>query len=564
MSVALRPYAEKDWPAALAIWVETWSLSRPEIDFADRASWLAALFEKSLEENARIVVAEDSQGVSGFVLFDPARGWLEQIAVAPRALGSGLAQALIAEAKQACRAGLGLEVNADNFRALGFYRAEGFLPVAKGRNPLSGLPTLTLAWGPLIESDANRIEAPRDMTLHANPLAHSENGRILVPPTVHPLENLLRLDARGLLDAMRDSQRRDFLAMVADIEAPESELHRLFAALRERAPAGNPLHDIALFRPGALAGLFLDLHDHVMSHPVWLHPFFVRVFEGRATLDQLRIFAVHYFNQIKNTRQCVAAAIGRFHGLMGLPYGPLNERISEITQISLAQLVADEYGVGSHAVADYPPLGHLLLAQTHIAMYRQFFEGLGIAPSDQDAALLPAVADNVLTQRLLAGDTAFSPLEALASVGLGMEWGVPEFFSLLLGGFIRVALREKLDLTPHHLEVFIAHVRYDVLHAISVMLVTSLHMRGDDDILAVKGACNTLMASRYWMMTELYQRVFGEPCPALADMNLEPRYRLRDRRIETALRDARREIPSEAVIGAEAWRASEKTPFVFV
>ncbi|MGP0104960.1 hypothetical protein [Rhodoblastus sp.] len=402
------------------------------------------------------------------------------------------------------------------------------------------------------------------MTLHANSLAYSENGRLLVPDSIHPLDNLLQLDPRGLLDAMRDSQRRDFLEMVADVEAPDSELHRLFAALRARAPAGNPLHDVALFRRGALAELFLDLHDHVMSHPVWLHPFFARVFEGRATLDQLRVFAVHYFNQIKNTRQCVAAAIGRFHGLMGLPYGPLNERISEITQISLAQLVADEYGVGSHAVADYPPLGHLLLAQTHIAMYRQFFEGLGIAPSDQDAALLPAVADNVLTQRLLAGDTAFSPLEALASVGLGMEWGVPEFFSLLLGGFIRVALREKLDLTPHHLEVFIAHVRYDVLHAISVMLVTSLHMRGDDDILAVKGACNTLMASRYWMMTELYQRVFGEPCPALADMNLEPRYRLRDRRIETALRDARREIPSEAVIGAEAWRASEKTPFVFV
>jgi ribosomal protein S18 acetylase RimI-like enzyme len=563
MSVALRPYEEKDWPALLALWVETWSLSRPEIDFAERADWLAELIEQSLEEGARLVVAEDSLGLSGFVLYVPARGWLEQIAVAPRALGSGAAQVLIAEARQACRAGLGLEVNADNLRALAFYRAEGFLPVAEGRNPLSGLPTLTLAWEPPCQRDATKKEAPPEMTLHANPLAHSERGRILVPPSVHPLANLLQLDARGLLDAMRDSQRRDFLEMVADIEAPESQLHRLFAALRERAPAGNPLHDIALFRPGALAELFVDLHDHVMSHPVWLHPFFVRVFEGRVTLDQLKIFAVHYSNQIKNTRQCVAAAIGRFHGLMGLPFGPLNERISEITQISLAQLVADEYGVGSHAVADYPPLGHLLMAQTHIAMYRQFFDGLGIPAEMQDAPMLPGVADNVLTQRLLAGDRVFSPLEALASVGLGMEWGVPEFFSLLLGGFIRVALREKLDLTPHQLEVFIAHVRYDVLHAISVMLVTSLHMRGGDDIRAVKDACNTLMASRHGMMTELYGKVFGEACPALADIGLEPRYRLRDRRIEAALRAARRETSPEAVIGAQDWRASEKTPFVF-
>ncbi len=562
MSVALRSYAEKDWLALRALWVETWSRTRSDVDFAARAAWLAELVENSLAQGAEIVVAEDGEGLAGFVLFDRARGWLEQIAVAPRAFGSGVARALIGRAKRACPAGLDLNVNDDNFRALAFYRAEGFRQVGAGRNPLSGLPILTLSWRPPPAGGANGMETP-EMTLHANPLAYAKNGGLCVPPSVHPLENLLQLDARGLLDAMRDSQRRDFLEMVADIESPNSELHRLFAALRARAPVGNPLHDIALFRPGALAGLFLDLHDHVMSHPVWLHPFFVRVFEGRATLDQLRVFGVHYFNQIKNTRQCVAAAIGRFHGLMGLPYGPLNERISEITQISLAQLVADEYGVGSHALADYPPLGHLLLARTHIAMYRQFFDGLGIAPEGQDAALLPGVADNVLTQRLLAGDGAFSPLEALASVGLGMEWGVPEFFSLLLGGFIRVALREKLELTPHHLEVFVAHVRYDVLHAISVMLVTSLHMRGEDDILAVKGACNTLMASRHGMMTELYQKVFGEDCPALADIDLAPRYRLRDRRIETVLRKARQEIPSEAVIGAEAWRASAKTPFVF-
>ena len=43
-----------------------------------------------------------------------------------------------------------------------------------------------------------------------------------------------------------------------------------------------------------------------------------------------------------------------------------------------------------------------------------------------------------------------------------MEWGVPEFFSLLLGGLVRFASREKLGLTPRHLEVFIAHVRDDV------------------------------------------------------------------------------------------------------
>lgn len=396
-----------------------------------------------------------------------------------------------------------------------------------------------------------------------NELATFDGDRPVVTETVHPLPNLLDLGAEGVLESMRRSQKNDFTAMVAEVEEPGSPLHALFADLRNRVPADHPFHRIALFRKGALQEMFLDLHDHVMSHPVWLHPFFVRVFEGRINLAQVAAFAIQYFNQIKNTRQCVAMAIGRFHGLTPLPYGVLNERVSEITQVALAQLVADEYGVGSHAVEDYPDLRHLLLSKTHIAMYRQLFEGLGISPDEQDVAMLPGVADNVLTQRLVASDPAFSPLESLSSVGLGMEWGVPEFFSLILGGLIRVALREKLPLTPRHLEVFIAHVRYDVLHAVSVMLVTSLHMRGPEDIGVVKGSCNTLMAGRFAMMTDLYRHVFGERCVALADIDLDRRYRLGDNRIQSLLLSARETAAPGRVLDEQAWRASQSVPYIF-
>jgi hypothetical protein len=399
--------------------------------------------------------------------------------------------------------------------------------------------------------------------MEAERLTMQADGRMIVPKTVHPLSNLLELDAGELLNVMRLSQQADFSAMVAEIEQPGAPLHRLFAALRDRVPGDHPFHRIALFRKGALQAMFLDLHDHVMSHPVWLHPFFVRVFEGRIDVGQVTAFAVHYFNQIKNTRQCVAIAIGRFHGLTPLPFNVLNEHVSEITQIALAQLVADEYGVGGHALEDYPDLGHLLLAKTHIAMYRQLFDGVGVPADQQDVAMLPGVADNVLTQRIVAGHPAFSPLEGLASVGLGMEWGVPEFFSLLLGGLIRFALRERLPLTPRHLEVFIAHVRYDVLHAVSVMLVTSLHMQEPDDLGAVKGACNMLMASRFGMMTDIYRHVFGEPCASLADIGLAPRYRLNDRRIEQLLLEAREKAAPGGVLDQETWRASRTTPFVF-
>lgn len=349
-----------------------------------------------------------------------------------------------------------------------------------------------------------------------------------LPAHIHPLADLLDLSAEEVLTAFRASQQRDFLEIVAEANDPGSALHQTLSPLGARG----------------LESLFLDLHDHVMSHPVWRHPFFVRVFEGRITPAQAVVFACQYFNQIKNTRQCVALAIGRFHGLNGM-----NQPLSEVTQIALAQLVADEYGVGSHAIEDYPPLGHLLGARTHIAMYRQLFEGLGVPEGKQDVPMIGAVADNVLIQRLVAGHSSFTPLEALASVGLGMEWGVPEFFSLLLGGLIRLSEREGLGLTPHHLEVFIAHVRYDVLHAVSVMLVTSLHMTDETDLKAVKNACNTLMAGRYAMMCGLYHHVFGEPCGPLSSSALEGRYRLTDRRIETTLAEARAAVAPGTVVG---------------
>jgi hypothetical protein len=389
------------------------------------------------------------------------------------------------------------------------------------------------------------------------------NGRPVVPAAVHPLPNLLTLSAEDVLEAFRASQVRDFRIVIASAEMPSSPLYRLFAEMRARVPAENPFHRLALFRPGALGALFLELHEHVMEHPVWLHPFFVRMFAGEFDKAQATAFAVHYFNQIKNTRQCVAMAIGRFHGLMPLPYGPLNERLSEITQILLGQLVADEYGVGAHDLDDYPSLDRLMRSHTHIAMYRQLFEGLGVAANDQEAPMLAGVADNVLTQRMLAGNPAFTPLEALASVGLGMEWGVPEFFSLLLGGLIRFSWKTETPLTRRHLEVFSAHVRYDVLHAVAVMLATSLHMREEGDIEVVKGACNALMASRYDMMSAIHSCVFNEPCARLADIGVAGRYRLRDRRAADELTRARQRVAADRVADGEAYRQRQDAPFVF-
>jgi len=396
-------------------------------------------------------------------------------------------------------------------------------------------------------------------------LVEMPDGTLLLNEGVHPMRNLLSMDTEEVLKAFKSSQQRDFSAVIGQLEAPDNPLNHLLNELRaiaEKEP-GNRFQHLELFQPNALRNLFNELHDHVMDHPVWRHPFFVRVFKGDFDEAQLGLFAKHYFNQIKNTRQCVALALGRFSGLMPLPYGCLNERVSELGQIVLAQLLADEYGVGTHSVEDYPELHRLLSSTTHIGMYRHVFDGLGIPFEQQDVAMLPGVADNVLTQRLLAGHSGFTLVEALASVGLGMEWGVPEFFSLLLGGMIRWAHKNGKELTQQHLIVFIAHVQYDVLHAISVMLVTSFFNHERDGVHQIKQATNTLMASRYGMMTDLYRHVFAEPCAGIHDIGLAERYRLDDRRIADALMQARRQIAPERVVNGNEYRQSETLPFVF-
>lgn len=391
------------------------------------------------------------------------------------------------------------------------------------------------------------------------------DGKPLVLPEVHHIAGLLQLDAEELLNRFKADQVDDFKKVIAELDDPQNPLFLLFDELRQLAEAqgDNPFGRSALFTPGELEKMFLELHDHVMEHPVWRHPFFLRIFNGDFDQAQLTRFAKQYFNQVKNTRQCVALALGRFSGTMAMPYGVLNERISELTQIVLAQLLADEYGVGSHGLEEYPSLGGLFESTTHIVMYRQLFEGLGVPFVEQDEPMLQGVADNVLIQRLVAGDKRFSTLESLASVGLGMEWGVPEFFSLLLGGMVRFGWQNDVPLTRRQLHVFIAHVQYDVLHAISVMLVTSFYCHDERAISDIKGATNMLMAGRYGMMTAIYSHVFGEPCPSLNEIELAAQYHISDRRIEAALIEARGGVAEGTVMDAVAYRRSTVMPFVF-
>jgi putative acetyltransferase len=142
------------------LWRRSWQHAYPTIDFSARLTWWQARWRDELVGRARIRVAEIGNELVGFVTVDPT-GYLDQIVVAPQAWGSGVADALIAEAKRLSPHGLKLHVNVDNGRAIGFYRKHGFAVAGHDINPHSGAAVLIMDWGGSGEDRSGAGPAPR-------------------------------------------------------------------------------------------------------------------------------------------------------------------------------------------------------------------------------------------------------------------------------------------------------------------------------------------------------------------------------------------------------------------
>lgn len=143
----LRAFAEADLAALTDLWVAAWNATGVAIDFEARRSWLGDHL-RALRANGHIIVVglDDGGRPAGFAAIDPKAGRLDQLCVAPAERGSGLAVALLDEAKRRAPGALELEVNEANARARRFYEREGFSVVGHGCNAASGLPTLRMSW----------------------------------------------------------------------------------------------------------------------------------------------------------------------------------------------------------------------------------------------------------------------------------------------------------------------------------------------------------------------------------------------------------------------------------
>jgi putative acetyltransferase len=134
-------------PALADLWVAAWGRAYPIYDFETRRGWLLDRLAVMEADGTAILVAVDGETPAGFVTVHPETGWIDQMLVGIAHQGRGVGDLLMEAAKRQRPAGLTLDVNADNARAIAFYRRQGFVCTG-GRVNEQGRPIDLMAWAP--------------------------------------------------------------------------------------------------------------------------------------------------------------------------------------------------------------------------------------------------------------------------------------------------------------------------------------------------------------------------------------------------------------------------------
>ena len=171
------------------------------------------------------------------------------------------------------------------------------------------------------------------------------------------------------------------------------------------------------------------LERDALRHPALCHPFLKRFAAEDLSIEQIRAFGLQHYQLVR---------------IFTTYMTNLTARMPEWAE-PLRPVFDDEYG------------GHSIL-RSHVHLYRDFLESLGLKPEDWGSARLEPETRSFIDAHLeltREGDIS----EALGAIGPGHELSIPVMF-----GFIVKGLRSSAGLTEEQIEYFTEHITQDQHH----------------------------------------------------------------------------------------------------
>ncbi|GEM_PF-463232 len=217
------------------------------------------------------------------------------------------------------------------------------------------------------------------------------------------------------------------------------------------------------------------LKQEVFSHEAVNHPFLERFSKGNLTEEQVKTFAVHYYQHAKMFSHYIANIIPK------IPH--------ERDRIVMVKNLMEEYG-------------NLIPEKTHPALFRKFLSALGLKKADwKKFKPIPEVTNFVDRLTML---TRYEPfLVGLGAVGPGVEWVIPTMFKKIVDG-----LKNSISISEDDLEYWTSHITLDVEHGDEATRVLMNYLDSEEKQNMVRtGAMKGLEARK--LLWDGFERLLG-------------------------------------------------------
>lgn len=142
----LRPARDGDREAVNALWHASASLPSVGLPAMPSREALRARLDGEWVSGWDVTLAVRGEALLGFAALKPAEAVLDQLFVAPAALGQGVGSALLDHAKRAMPEGFTLRTLSANTRARRFYEASGLTLLRHEPHPRMNVPSTFYGW----------------------------------------------------------------------------------------------------------------------------------------------------------------------------------------------------------------------------------------------------------------------------------------------------------------------------------------------------------------------------------------------------------------------------------